>query len=61
MTGVTLCRHDRRLQECEECTPKVNGHNPHLTPGDCDLCGEWSGTLRDGVCAGCVEFYKLAK
>jgi hypothetical protein len=28
-------------------------------PGDCDLCGEWSGRLIDGACAPCRDKYKL--
>lgn len=28
-------------------------------PGNCDLCGEWSGRLVSGVCASCRDFYKL--
>lgn len=28
-------------------------------PGDCDLCGEWSGRLVGGVCAPCRDRYKL--
>ncbi len=28
-------------------------------PGECDLCGEWSGRLVDGVCAPCRDHYKL--
>lgn len=28
-------------------------------PGDCDLCGEWSGRLVDGVCAPCRDRHKL--
>lgn len=24
-------------------------------PGDCDLCGEWSGRLVGGVCAPCRD------
>lgn len=28
-------------------------------PGDCDLCGEWSGRLVDGACAPCRDKYKL--
>ena len=28
-------------------------------PGECDLCGEWSGRLVDGVCASCRDRYKL--
>lgn len=25
------------------------------TPGDCELCGEWSGRLVDGTCAPCRD------
>ena len=28
-------------------------------PGDCDLCGEWSGRLIEAVCAPCRDRYKL--
>jgi hypothetical protein len=28
-------------------------------PGDCDLCGEHSMRLVDGVCAPCRDRYKL--
>jgi hypothetical protein len=27
--------------------------------GDCDLCGEWSGRLVEGVCAPCRDRYKI--
>lgn len=27
--------------------------------GDCDLCGEWSGRLVEGVCAPCRDLHKL--
>jgi hypothetical protein len=26
-------------------------------PGDCELCGEWSGRLVDGACAPCRDRY----
>ena len=29
------------------------------TPGDCELCGEWSARLIHGVCAPCRDRYKL--
>jgi hypothetical protein len=32
---------------------------PEGNPGDCDLCGEWSGRLVKGVCAPCRDKYKL--
>ena len=28
---------------------------PPGKPGDCDLCGEWSGRLIDGACAPCRD------
>lgn len=28
-------------------------------PGDCDLCGEWSGRLVQGNCAPCRDKWKL--
>ncbi len=28
-------------------------------PGECDLCGEWSGRLINGACAPCRDKYKL--
>lgn len=29
------------------------------TPGDCDLCGEWSGRLINGYCAPCRDKHHL--
>ena len=28
-------------------------------PGECELCGEWSGRLIEAVCAPCRDRYKL--
>lgn len=28
-------------------------------PGDCELCGEWSGRLVSGVCAPCRDKWGL--
>lgn len=28
-------------------------------PGDCELCGEWSGRLVGGACAPCRDRYGL--
>lgn len=28
-------------------------------PGECELCGEWSGRLIRGACAPCRERFKL--
>lgn len=32
---------------------------PKGEPGDCDMCGEWSARLIDGVCAPCRDRYRL--
>lgn len=29
------------------------------SPGDCELCGEWSARLVGGACAPCRDRYKL--
>lgn len=29
------------------------------TPGECDLCGEWSGRLINGACAPCRDRHHL--
>lgn len=32
---------------------------PVGAPGDCDLCGEWSGRLVSGACAPCRDRWRL--
>ena len=32
---------------------------PEGSPGDCDLCGEWSGRLVNGACAPCRDRHRL--
>lgn len=32
---------------------------PPGKPGECDMCGEWSGRLIHGVCAPCRDRYRL--
>lgn len=32
---------------------------PAGTPGECDLCGEWSGRLVNGACAPCRDRFKM--
>ena len=32
---------------------------PEGRPGECDMCGEWSGRLVNDVCAPCRDKYKL--
>jgi hypothetical protein len=47
---------ERSLQEAIRLARK---DLPAGTPGDCDLCGEWTGRLINGYCAPCRELYKL--
>ena len=42
---------DRRKRERYEL--------PEGKEGECDMCGEWSGRLVEGVCAPCRDKYKL--
>jgi hypothetical protein len=44
--------HEARLREAAK--PLQPG-----VPGDCELCGEWSGRLVRGVCAPCRDKRKL--
>lgn len=37
----------------------LNAGLPAGEPGDCELCGEWSGRLINGACAPCRDKYKL--
>lgn len=32
---------------------------PPGNPGDCEICGEWSGRLIQGACAPCREKWRL--
>ena len=50
-------RIQRRIDEeiaRARAKPLEKGH-----PGDCELCGEWSGRLVLGVCSYCRERYYL--
>jgi len=38
---------------------KAAAELPPGKPGDCELCGEWSGRLIRGVCAPCRDRFKL--
>lgn len=48
------------MQESAESEVRYQAqHTPVGEPGDCDLCGEWSGRLVDGACASCRDLYRL--
>jgi len=38
---------------------KQSASIPVGTAGECEMCGEWSGRLVEGVCAPCRDRYKL--
>lgn len=53
---------ERTCQALEASLSRVRqaaAHMPAGKPGECDLCGEWSGRLVAGVCAPCRDRYKL--
>ena len=45
---------DRRVEEVRKKAELDPGK-----PGECELCGEWSGRLINGACAPCRDRYKL--
>jgi hypothetical protein len=45
---------DARVKEIQAAAKLDPG-----VPGDCELCGEWSGRLISGACAWCRDRYKL--
>jgi hypothetical protein len=51
--------NDRVLTETSALIAAASADLPVGHPGDCDLCGEWSGRLIDGHCAPCREKYQL--
>jgi hypothetical protein len=54
---------DRAYQEIERSLAESIRHASKKlepgSPGDCDLCGEWTGRLINGACAPCRDKYKL--
>jgi hypothetical protein len=49
-------RHrDAALEKARRAAAEI----PAGEPGDCELCGEWSGRLVNGACAPCRDRYKL--
>ena len=48
-------QRDLSLAEIRKAAASI----PNGTPGDCDLCGEWSGRLVDGACSPCRDRFGL--
>lgn len=50
---------DRLEREAAALLPPLGYEIPPGVPGECDLCGEWSGRLVGGVCAPCRDRHGL--
>lgn len=53
---------DRLLEETDREVARIAAEAaniPRGVPGDCDLCGEWSGRLVTGACAPCRDLHDL--
>lgn len=51
--------NDRAQEILEDAITAARKEIPEGKPGDCELCGYWSGRLVLGVCAPCRDRYKL--
>lgn len=61
--GDVIDRGNERAQqildaEIEEARYRAQ-NIPAGEPGDCEICGEWSGRLVGGVCAPCRDKHGL--
>ena len=53
-------RAQQRIEEqLEDAIRAASRDIPPGKPGECDLCGEWSGRLINGACAPCRDKYNL--
>ena len=50
---------ERTLALAEAAARARAAEIPAGWPGDCELCGEWSGRLVGGVCAPCRDAHRL--
>ena len=54
--------NDRAQRDLETLIDQIRASAATITagtPGVCDLCGEWSRRLVQGVCAACRDKYRL--
>lgn len=52
---ITQQRAEAALEAHIEATRRKAAAIPAGEPGECDLCGEWSGRLVNGACAPCRD------
>ena len=50
---------EREAIETENAIRRASRELSQGKPGDCDLCGEWTGRLIRGVCARCRDKHGL--
>ena len=55
MTDEADIAADEIEAEIQRRIAQVRADIPPGVPGECDLCGEWSGRLIDGACAPCRD------
>ncbi len=48
-----------REKEAVTAARRAVSEMPKGEPGECELCGEWSGRLVHGACAPCRDKHKL--
>ena len=56
---ITQARIEMILEAGIEDVRKMAAEMPLGEPGECGLCGEWSGRLVRGACAPCRDKRKL--
>ena len=59
MSDIIDAASEREEAQRQEAIQQCRHELPPGKPGECDMCGEWSGRLIFGVCAPCRDKYRL--
>ena len=62
MVDIIDLANDRAEADIDRAIAAARAASDAVIPGyagDCDFCGEWSGRLVGGACAGCRDRYHL--
>lgn len=54
--------NERASLDTDNCVAQARAMAARIpvgNPGECELCGEWSGRLVEGACARCRDRYRL--
>jgi len=57
-TSSDLKKRFKYDQDPSNVTGTKKEHDEHKA-GDCDLCGEWSGRLDEGICPACMTQWRI--